>query len=291
VRAQKVYENIDFERGKDPKDALRVGAKYKWDTTREGLAWKIMVDVNDDDHFRDAIIRADMAAENAGYKDVDEYWEAVYGDGVVADSYYQRPEVEKWLEEVEEILDEKLKKYPWKAGKEAVVKGVFYDGAFRGVAYGSAINVIENALDPQYFINESTGFERGNDAKDSIGVGIKDKIINLDKIVMYVGEIGHPVTVSEEDTKRILKDMENGEWTYLKDPSDPTTPYCSEYMSFVSADETQSYDRGKTWYGKKRDPDVYPAEYRYLDGELEGKYIKYNGKVYKIPYIESQRDY
>jgi hypothetical protein len=113
-------------------------------------------------------------------------------------------------------------------------------------------------------------------------------LINLSRIFMVVGDFGEEIELSKADTKRVLSDMENGKWTYLEDPIS-TEPYPSEYMTFEDSERTTSYDQGKTWYGKRREPMVTPETYRYLDGELEGKYIRYDGRVYKIPYIKSQR--
>jgi len=137
------------------------------------------------------------------------------------------------------------------------------------------------------FVFEAIEFERGKDPKDALNVGIKDKIINLGKIIAYDEECLIEITLSKEETKQVLQDMSIGKWTY-KDMPDGSSS-CSEYMSFVSKDEYDHHQPRKKWFERKKDLEPYLKEFRYLDGELEGKFIKYDGEVYKIPYIPSQR--
>lgn len=42
MRAQEIYENLDFERGQDPKDSMRIGRK--WQFVEEGDIVKVFFD-------------------------------------------------------------------------------------------------------------------------------------------------------------------------------------------------------------------------------------------------------
>ena len=169
-----VRENINFERGLDPKKAIGIG-KY-WAKTKGEIAKEI---------FNACEIRAKKfindvhkEAKKAGYADSFDYAQKIYQeeeDESLKKIYKVEDKIEILTAEIKKILQE----YPIMKDRslEIDLSNFFVVGE---PPPGTMLTIIEDALDPR--LNESVYFERGMDPKKSMGIGqeaAKQKLIGM----------------------------------------------------------------------------------------------------------------
>jgi len=169
----KIKESIDFERGKDPKDALRIGKDYIWDINSDELAKQIIDEVKDlCEPIMDNLL---SAVKKAGYEDIEEYLEysSEYLD-THNKSYIPSKNISDIEDTLEKTIANEIKKYPIKPGEEDGMFSDLFTLTLEGGPYLTYLDMIRRRLDTRY-LKESFDFERGKDPKSSMGVGLKEK--------------------------------------------------------------------------------------------------------------------
>lgn len=183
MKAKCVYENLEFERGKDPKKTMQIG-KYKdfYGKTADQIASKIVSDL---EYFLDPYFgQLSDLAEEKGYESIEDYQESIW------DEKEYEPLTEKKDSEIEAFINEIFKKaedfikekYPIKkpyrdsrylepaASIASTIIGAYIDGA----PHGTMLSEISKEIDMSLL--ESYNFERGQDPKKAIGIGMEERI-------------------------------------------------------------------------------------------------------------------
>jgi signal recognition particle subunit SEC65 len=171
-----IKESVNFERGIDPKDSIRVGRKWKWDMTAEELAIHIIDDI--EEKTKPIIKKITIAVKKVGFRSLSEYNSYILDqyDNAKSDTFqkfkHETKEIEDAEKELEDTITEEIKKYPFKEGINSTrsVIGNLFTLILEGGAFMTYVDIIKGYLDKIY-LKESINFERGLDPKDSIDIG------------------------------------------------------------------------------------------------------------------------
>jgi len=180
VQVNRIRESLNFERGGDPKDSIRVGRKWKWDMTAEELSIHIINDIRE--KSKPIINKITQFAKKAGFKSLEEYNE------YILDQYDKDPsaspekvrhvskEINDAEKELDKLIKEEVEKYPFKSGinNKGTVIGSLFSLMLEGGAFMTYVDIIKGYLDKEY-LKESSHFLRGAEPKSSMNVGMAAK--------------------------------------------------------------------------------------------------------------------
>jgi len=174
---------VNFERGKDPKKSLKIG-KYKdyYGMSPDELARIIIKEV--DNHVSPQFEILFQLIKEKGYEGIEEY-EASIWDEEEMDRIPEKEdkEIEEFIKDIFKKAEEFVeKKYPIKKpyrGPEyqtpiQSVAGEIVGAQIDGAPYGSMVHQIASNIDTSLL--ESVNFERGQDPKEAMGLGMVEKI-------------------------------------------------------------------------------------------------------------------
>jgi len=180
VQVNRIHEALNFERGGDPKDSIRVGRKWKWDMTGEELSIHIINDI--EEKSKPILDRLKKAVKDAGFRSLEEYNNYVldyydsHPESSPKDVVHASKEIDNIEGELEELIKEEVEKYPFKQGinHKGSVIGDLFSLMLEGGAFMTYVDLIKGHLDKEY-LKESLDFERGKDPKESMDIGMEQK--------------------------------------------------------------------------------------------------------------------
>jgi len=236
MKAKCVYENLDFERGKDPKKSMQIG-KYKdyYGKSADDIARIIINEMEHDlePYFNELV----GLVKKKGYDNLEHYQETIWDEEEMEPlPDKEDPDIEEFIKGIfvkaEAIIEEK---YPVKTERRSprhqtpteAIAGEIITAAIDGAPYGSMVNLIGSHIDTSLL--ESLDFERGQDPKEAMDIGLLGKIemekyikhfvVELDLIQGYDGfpwnsyedyvyeEIEEDLTIIKEIKENIRKGM------------------------------------------------------------------------------------
>jgi len=175
-----VYESLNFERGLDPTEALRIGKKHIWkNMSAKELAMTIIDEVgNKVQSLEDDLYQAILGA---GYDTMEEYQEAIMPEDSEIE-YEGDKGVDAAIDRIQTVIEEEVSKYPVKKEDKEKLVSYLVTLAVEGGPYNTYVDMIKITLDPSY-LKESLDFERGKDTFSSLKIGNKGILLNaFDKL-------------------------------------------------------------------------------------------------------------
>jgi hypothetical protein len=240
MRAKCVYENLDFERGKDPKKSIGIG-KYRdfYGKTEDQIASKIISDL---EYFLDPYFgQLSDLVEEKGYESIEEYSESIWDEaGQEPLPEKQDPEIESFINDIFKIAEEFIKeKYPVKKPYRdsrylepaASIASTVINAYIEGAPHGTMLREISKEIDMSLL--ESLEFERGKDPKSSIDIGLRAKTYPIHILKIYNV---HPIHVYKgnelEDFMSKYKSLiSKAPSDFLTRSNDPNAMFWPDYIS------------------------------------------------------------
>jgi len=187
-----VDESINFERGIEPKDSMRVGRKWKWDMTAEELAEHILDVVSE--KARPILSKIEAAVKAAGYENLKTYQDYIYDYFDNHDEFaHASKEIDDAEQELEETIAAEVEQFPIKdeeAKKDLI--GDLFTLMLEGGPHGTYVDMIKQKLDPAY-LKESVNFERGVEPRKSMDVGMVKALPSIIENLLKYDEEGQDI--------------------------------------------------------------------------------------------------
>jgi uncharacterized protein Yka (UPF0111/DUF47 family) len=148
----KLIENINFERGIDPRDSLRIGKKWKWGMTGEELAQYILDIVGK--RVKPILGKIEDAVLKAGHESMGAYYKYFYD---YFDEYNEFPPDPKNLrnakKELRKTIAEEVENFPTKNddAKKRLIEDLF-SVELEGGPFRTYVDIIKDRLDPGYLM-------------------------------------------------------------------------------------------------------------------------------------------
>jgi hypothetical protein len=174
MRGKPLKEDINFERGGESLDKLRIGKKYQWDMTSEELAIHIIEDI--EEKVKPVMAKIELAVKKAGFRSLSEYNNYVLDQYDKTDStpstIHASKEIDIAEKELEDLIKIEVAKYPFKEGINNIgfVIGDLFSLMLEGGAFMTHVDIIKGYLDKTY-LKESQNFERGQEPIKSLQIG------------------------------------------------------------------------------------------------------------------------
>jgi len=178
-----IKESLDFERGQDPKTSMRIG-KYREFKGYSAPDVASIIIKELEKYLEPFFHELDTVVERKGYRNIDEYEESIWDEENFEPLDDKKDaDIELTIREMFDKAEEFVKgKYPvrkpyrekkYLEPAESIASTVV-DALLNGAPHGTMIDQIARELDVSLF--ESLDFERGQDPKKAIGVGMEERI-------------------------------------------------------------------------------------------------------------------
>lgn len=180
-----LVENLEFERGKDPRKSMRIG-KYKDYIGKKPLEIADIVTRELSDDLEPLYDELMMLTHRKGYKSWEDYMDSIWSED--GDYYHEKEDVDIELtirdiiDKATDIVKEKYPiKKPWRDKKygtpEENIASSIVEANLNGAPHSTLLDQIARNIDTSLL--ESLEFERGKDAKDALNIG-RESLVKKD---------------------------------------------------------------------------------------------------------------